>query len=110
MFAALQYDKRSTSVLDDNIREISAILEIDLHSAELLVRKVLAYYHFQITPMPVDVPTEILELVVHVTQPFRLPHMTERMEDIVERLGSFSELHDVLDYGGGGLTNPLIFK
>jgi SAM-dependent methyltransferase len=104
----LRFQPNSPNVLSDCIAEIAALLNTDEARARDLVQRVLDHYHFQIAPMPTDIGSSLFGMIVHVTQPFRLPSMTERMDPLLERLPP-SGLSTLLDYGGGGGKDSIIF-
>src|SRR5262245_34526089 len=109
VFRMFRYQQHSPDVLTDCITEISALFEINLEEAARLVHKVLDYYHFKRTEYPIELPYEVFHIVAHVTQPFRIPEMTDRLDPILEGLRPHNDLQTVLDYGGGGGKDSIVF-
>jgi SAM-dependent methyltransferase len=108
IFELIKYDRNSTDALQDSISEISAILHRNSDEAAQLVKRMLDNYHYGLTVLPGDMPHEIFMLICDVTQPFRIPFMVERMKPLIDRL---EDVHkkDVLDYGGGGGKDTILF-
>jgi SAM-dependent methyltransferase len=104
-FALLKY--KSDDPLKDACLELSELLGVSEEVASEWVRRVLTLY-------PARYPSEIdrthCEIIVHVTQSHRLPHMTNRMGGLLERLTGYPALRRVLDYGGGGGKDSILYS
>lgn len=102
----IQY--KETDPLADAYAEMAALLELPLQQSKDLVSRVLEHYHVKHSDGPpphVDAAT--FDLVVHVTSSYRIPSMTERFDWVIERLAGTGPT--VLDYGGGGGKDSIIF-
>ena len=108
-FKRLKYKADSDDILSDCMHEVSDLLEIELPKAQEIVDEILGYYYFRNRKLPDHVPDEIFRLIVHVTQPFRIPGMTERMDTLLAKLEELSSPRNILDYGGGGGKDSIIF-
>jgi len=106
----LNFKQNSNSNMEDIILEISEVLQMDYESAKILTTDVLNYYHFGNTKYPQYLERVLFHLIVHITQPYRIPVMTSRMDSVLNELKLISGLKSVLDYGGGGGKDSIIYS
>lgn len=97
---------RHENLLDDMVAEIGEVLGLPPSEARLRTMEVLDAYP---AAFPTTFPRPQVEAVVEFTQPHRLPHMTARLDGILEALGHHPELRTVLDYGGGGGKDAIVY-
>jgi SAM-dependent methyltransferase len=100
---------KTNDVLQDSHRELSGILKIPEHEAQSLVNAVLDSYHFKKTARP-KMNRDVFSLVVHLTQPYRIPSMLTRMDYALDILSNEPNIGSVLDYGGGGGKDSIILS
>jgi SAM-dependent methyltransferase len=103
-FSLVKYERENP--LEDACLELSQLLRVPEEVAREWVRRVLPLYP---TRYPPDIDRTHCEIVVHVTQSHRLPHMTNRMGPVLERLSGYPALRTVLDYGGGGGKDSILY-
>ena len=103
-FALVKYKREDP--LEDACLELSELLHVPEEVIHEWVPRVLRVYP---TSYPPDIDRSHCEIVVHVTQSHRLPHMTDRMGPVLERLGRYPALKTVLDYGGGGGKDSILY-
>ena len=107
---ALQRFKHDSSdTLADCVEEVAALLNLDLARANITVQAVLDHYHLRTGAFPGWLSDEEFNIIIDITQPIRIPGMTERMNPILAKLKPDGGLRDVLDYGGGGGKDSIIF-
>ena len=95
--------------LEDSFLELAAVLDFPLADVRTLVDRTLEWYHYKRNDYPEGVDRALSDLVIHVTQPFRIPFMTERMNWVVRELASVPRATTLLDYGGGGGKDSILF-
>ncbi len=109
-YQLLRYDPAGAAMLDDMVREVADVLEVSASQAQQLVREVLDYYHYHTTRrVPSRLSREQFQLIVHVTQPLRIPEMTTRLDPLIVQLQTRQTYRTLLDYGGGGGKDSIIF-
>lgn len=99
---------RDDDRFSDAVEEVSAITGGSSEESRKLVRAVLDWYHDKVAAYPEGVDRTLADLVIHVSQPYRIPIMTERMDLILDRLKDRAPA-TLLDYGGGGGKDTIIF-
>lgn len=110
-YSLIRYSEKSVDVLKDTILETADVLGISNNDADKLVKDVLDYYYYRKkTKLSSSMAHSIFQIIVHITQPFRIPAMTLRMDKFIEELSKFTDLKTVLDYGGGGGKDSIIFS
>ena len=90
----------SSDILEDNALELAQLLGVSLDDARERIAAVLAYYHEHRTDYPDGLDRTTAGLIVHLTQPWRIPHMTIRIDKVLAY--GVQQGHKLLDYGGGG--------
>ncbi|MDJ0677013.1 MAG: methyltransferase domain-containing protein [Calothrix sp. MO_167.B42] len=105
---------KEPDILIDNALELSEIVNISIDEANQMILSVLNNYHFKKSDYPTGFDRNIFSLIVHLTQPFRIPLMTTRMDWVIDQLNNYPDLkyplESVLDYGGGGGKDSIIFS
>jgi SAM-dependent methyltransferase len=102
--------KFSDEPLEDAIEELAKILEIPIRDAEVMIKKVLDYYHYNNAPYPQDVSRTLFHFIVHLTQSFRIPSMTTRISEVIKSIPNTENCKTLLDYGAGGGKESIIFS
>lgn len=95
--------------LEDHVFELADLLELPINKARDIVSATLRHYHLHQGSYPTEVPQIVYKLTVHITQPTRIPEMTERMDWVIQQLLKDVNLTTVLDYGGGGGKDSIIY-
>lgn len=106
----LWFDPNIDDETDDYAAEISAVLDVPIEEAHTLITTVLGTYHEGDGSIPVGLPRHVVRAVIHITQPYRIPHMTDRMDQLIASLRADPPAKTVLDYGGGGGKDSIIFS
>ncbi len=99
---------KSNDLREDAALELGESLEMShARAVELVARSVDVIADDGSAPVAVD--RIALDLALHVTQPIRIPHMLDRMSSVLGELESSSDLRTVLDYGGGGGKDSILY-
>lgn len=107
----VRYNAKEQNPLDDAVEEIAQVLNVELRYAKELTEKVMDWYHYKISKKyPSDITPDVMRVIVHITQSFRLPEMTTRMDEVIKGRDDWGLLRTVLDYGGGGGKDSIIFS
>ncbi len=85
----------------DFAQEAAALLGASVDDASEWVAQVLRWYHEGQGVSP-SLSREVVSILIHITQPYRIPVMTVRMDHALEVLDQRKGIRTVLDYGGGG--------
>ncbi len=99
---------RTLDVLEDNALELSELANLPVAQARTLIQNVLDYYHYRRTGYPADLDRCLFHLILHLTQPFRIPVMTSRIDSVLDQLKGILPGATLLDYGGGGGKDSII--
>jgi len=92
---------------DDVVAETAAVLGLEYADAVDCVERVLGLYP---RGYPQGMPRPIAQMVVHISQPIRIPQMTSRMDGVLALLEKRTDLATVLDYGGGGGKDSIVYS
>lgn len=96
------------NVMEDNCLELAAVRSISDKDSGHLIQQVLRWYHEGQGSCPAISP-ELFSIIVHITQSYRIPVMTVRMDLALDVLRGRGNIKTVLDYGGGGGKDSIIF-
>lgn len=103
--------KGQDDILEDNAQELANILGISSNESRQMIDSVLSHYHFHQSIDSPDLDRDIYSFIVHLTGPYRGPIATTRMDWVINQLNSYDDqLQTVLDYGGGGGKDSIIFS
>lgn len=102
----LQYQE-DEFLLDHEV-ELAGILGTPLEESRENIASVLKWYHYHQSTQPPGNRT-IQSFVIHLTQSFRIPSMTVRLGAALEVLRDHGSIENVLDYGGGGGKDSIIY-
>jgi SAM-dependent methyltransferase len=101
----IQY--KEADLLSDAEAEVAAALDIPIKDAAALVSQELESYHFKRADYPSNIDQSTFMFIGMVTSSYRIERMTKRFDWIVQQLEGTGPT--VLDYGGGGGKDSIIF-
>ena len=100
---------RGHDPLDDAVAEFAELTGVAGEEGVATVERVLAWYHEGHSDYPAGLDRTLADLAIHLTQPYRIPVMTTRVNRLLESLAQTEGLETLLDYGGGGGKDSIIF-
>jgi len=99
----------SDDILFDVALELKDIQDVSIDESITTVKKVIESYHLKHQESCADLDRVTYELVIHLTQPYRIPFMTSRMDAVLPLLRGCDSKSAILDYGGGGGKDSIIY-
>lgn len=95
--------------LADNAAELSVLTGVSLDDAKATISSVLAHGTETGDDYYAGLEKTVHFLIWRLTQPYRYPNMTTRLDLALELLRGDSAIRSVLDYGGGAGQDSIIY-